>query len=223
MGDLSGLVVAARKGDSDAFEEVLRRFQDMAVGYAYATLGDWQEAEDAAQEAFIAAWVGLVNLREAAAFPGWFRRIVHTQAQRRLRVKEPLLVSLEQVAEIAADDGREQVEHAPMADDIAAALEALPEAQRTVALLHYMNDFRQREIAAFLEIPIGTVKSRLYHARRSMKERMTVLSELSTQRPSRDNQFIEKVMRLFAAAKTGDSAAVKRMLGEDSGLANASG
>lgn len=44
MGDLSGLVIAARKGDSDAFEEVVRRFQDMAVGYAYAALGNWQEA-----------------------------------------------------------------------------------------------------------------------------------------------------------------------------------
>ena len=223
MGDLSGLVMASRKGDSEAFEEVVRRFQDMAVGYAYAALGNWQEAEDAAQEAFIAAWVGMVNLRDAAAFPGWFRQIVHSQAQRRLRVKQPLLVSLEQVAEIAVDDGGRQTERASMTDAIAAALEALPEAQRTVILLHYINDFRLREIAAFLEIPLGTVKSRLYHARQSMKERLTVLSELSTQRPSRDGQFIEKVMRLFSATKTGDSAAVSSLLGEDSSLANASG
>lgn len=223
MEELSRLVMAARKGDSDAFEAVLRRFQDMAVGYAYATLGDWQEAEDAAQEAFIAAWFGLVNLRDAAAFPGWFRRIVRTQAHRRLRVKAPLLVSLEQVGEIAVDAGGGRAELAPVADALAAALEALPEAQRTVVLLHYMNDFQQREIADFMEIPLGTVKSRLYHARQSMKERMSVLSELSTQRPSRDGQFIEKVMRLFDAAKTGDSGTVKRLLVEDSGLANASG
>ena len=219
MGELSGLVVKARKGDSDAFEEVVKRFQDMAVGYAYATLGDWQEAEDAAQEAFIAAWVGLVNLRDAAAFPGWFRRIVYTQAYRRLRVKAPLLVSLDQVGEIALDE----TEQKRVNDEVAAALEALPEAQRTVVLLHYMNDFRQREIASFLEIPLGTVKSRLYHARKTMKERMTALSDLSTRRPSRDSQFMEKVMRLFDAAKAGDSAAVKRLLIEDSGLANASG
>ena len=99
----------------------------------------------------------------------------------------------------------------------------MPEAQRTVTLLHYMNDFRQREIAAFLGIPIGTVKSRLYHARKLMKERLTDLSDISTQRPSRDNQFTEKVMRLFDAAKTGDSAHVKRMLDRDSRLAKASG
>ena len=134
-----------------------------------------------------------------------------------------MVVSLEQVAEIAVADGARRLEQTPAADAVAAALETLPEAQRTVTLLHYMNDFRQREIAAFLGIPIGTVKSRLYHARKLMKERLTDLSDISTQRPSRDNQFTEKVMRLFDAAKTGDSAHVKRMLDRDSRLANASG
>ena len=223
MGELSGLIKAARKGDSDAFEEVLRRFQDMAVGYAYAMLGDWQEAEDAAQEAFIAAWIGLVNLRDTAAFPGWFRRIVYTKAQRRLRVKGPLLVSLEQVGEIAAGDQASVPAPSPAADALAAALETLPEAQRAVVLLHYMNDYRQSEIADFLDIPIGTVKSRLYHARQSLKERMRVLSDLSRQRPSRDSQFTEKVMRLFDAAKTGDGDIVSSLLAEDSRLAQASG
>ncbi len=219
MEELTGLIVAARKGDNDAYEAVVRRFQDLAVGYAYALLGDWQEAEDAAQEAFIAAWIGLIKLRNAAAFPGWFRRIVYTQAHRRLRARRPELVSLEQVAEIAVG-GAEPV---MVAEEIATALDALPEAQRAVMLLHYMNDFRQREIAAFLGIPIGTVKSRLYHARKQMKERLMDLSDISTQRPSRDNQFTEKVMRLFDAAKAGDSAIVNSLLGQDSRLANASG
>ena len=222
MENLTGLIVAARKGDNEAFELLVRRFQDLAVGYAYTQLGDWQEAEDAAQEAFLAAWIGLIKLRDAAAFPGWFRRIVYTQANRRLRVKQPMAVSLEQVAEIAVADGAGRMEQTPAADAVAAALESLPEAQRTVTLLHYMNDFRQREIAAFLEIPVGTVKSRLYHARKQMKERLMDLSDISTQRPSRDDQFTEKVMRLFDAAKTGDSALVNALLEQDSRLANAS-
>ena len=209
MEELSGLIIAARKGNSDAFEEVLRRFQDMAVGYAYALLGDWQDAEDAAQEAFIAAFYGLINLRDEAAFPGWFRRVVYTQAQRRLRVKEPALISLEQVGEIAILDNGLDRETGALAEDVEAALDALPEAQRAVVLLHYMNDFRQHEIAAFLEIPLGTVKSRLYHARKLMKERIRHLSDLSGQRPSRDNQFTEQVMRFFDAAKSGDIQAVE--------------
>ena len=51
MENLTGLIIASRQGDCDAYEEVVRRFQDMAVAYAYAQLGNWQEAEDAAQEA----------------------------------------------------------------------------------------------------------------------------------------------------------------------------
>ena len=221
MEKLTGLVTASRAGDCDAYEKVVRRFQDMAVAYAYAQLGDWQEAEDAAQEAFIAAWYGLLDLRNAAAFPGWFRRIVHSRANRRLRLQKPLLVSLEQVGEIAVADPPPDGGGLP--DDIAATIEALPEAQRSVLLLHYMNDFAQAEIAAFLEIPLGTVKSRLYHARKQIKQRMTALDNLSAQRPSRDSQFTEKVMRLFDAAKSGDIERVRALLAEDGRLANAEG
>ena len=221
MENLTGLIIASRQGDCDAYEEVVRRFQDMAVAYAYAQLGNWQEAEDAAQEAFIAAWYGLLGLRDAAAFPGWFRRIVHSRANRRLRVQGPQLVSLEQVGEIALADP--PPENGQLPDDIAATIDALPEAQRSVLLLHYMNDFAQTEIAAFLEIPLGTVKSRLHHARKQIKQRMTALDSLSAQRPSRDNQFTEKVMRLFDAAKAGDIENVRTLLAEDGRLANAEG
>ncbi len=221
MGDLSGLIIAARNGDSPAFEELVRRFQDMAVGYAYALLGDWQEAEDAAQDAFISAYCGLVKLREAAAFPGWFRRIVYTQAQRRLRAKEPVWVSLENVAELAVAGPAPYVEQGQ--DELWASIDSLPAAQRSVLLLYYMNEYSQKEIASFLEIPLGTVKTRLHHARKQLKKRMRHLNGLSAQRPSRDNQFTEKVMRLFDAAKTGDVERVRRLLGEDGRLANASG
>src|SRR5689334_4382413 len=79
-----------------AFGEVVRRFQDMAYGYAYAALGDPHLAEDAVQEAFVAAWHRLDQLREAAAFPGWFRRILRTECRRLTRGKRPAMVSLEQ-------------------------------------------------------------------------------------------------------------------------------
>ena len=58
MQDLKAVVLRASAGDCNAYEDLVRRFQDMAVGYAFALLGDWQEAEDAAQDAFIAAWRG---------------------------------------------------------------------------------------------------------------------------------------------------------------------
>ncbi|MDQ3919834.1 MAG: hypothetical protein M3348_15305 [Acidobacteriota bacterium] len=76
MDSLESLIMRARGGDADAYAAVVWRFQDMAVGYGYALLRDFQLAEGAAQEAFLEAYRSLSALREPAAFPGWFRRIV---------------------------------------------------------------------------------------------------------------------------------------------------
>ena len=76
MQELKSLIEAARLGDMKAYGTIVQRFADMAYGYAYAILGDFHLAEDAAQEAFVEAYYNLARLREAAAFPGWLRRIV---------------------------------------------------------------------------------------------------------------------------------------------------
>ena len=81
MKDVTTLVAAARAGDLEAYGQLVRCFQDMAYGYAYAVLGDFHLAEDAAQEAFLQAYRDLPDLREPAAFPGWLRRIVLNQCR----------------------------------------------------------------------------------------------------------------------------------------------
>ena len=221
MENLAPIVTRARQGENRAYEELVRRFQNMAVGYAYSMLGDWHEAEDAAQDAFISAYCSIIQLRDAAAFPGWFRRIVYTQAQRRLRVKAPAWVSLEQVSELAVAGPAASTDAGQ--DELWALVDNLPEAQRSVLLLYYMRDFSQKEIAAFLEIPLGTVKTRLHHARNRIRKRMIALNDISARRPSRDKQFTEKVMRLFDAAKAGDIESINDLLAQDGRLANASG
>lgn len=82
MEELETLVAQAQKGDGRAYGTLIRRFQDMAVGYAYGILGDLHLAEDVAQEALLEAYRHLPSLRNPAAFPGWFRRIVFTQINR---------------------------------------------------------------------------------------------------------------------------------------------
>ena len=77
-----------------AFAALVRRFQDMAVGYACSVLKDFQLAEDAAQEAFFEAYRTLGQLREPAAFAGWFRRIVFKQCDRITRDKRPRLAPI---------------------------------------------------------------------------------------------------------------------------------
>jgi RNA polymerase sigma factor (sigma-70 family) len=184
-------------GDSEAYEPIVRRFQDMAVGYGYARLGDVQLAEDAAQEAFITAYIALPSLHDPAAFPGWFRRIVIKHIDRIQRRRRALLPldALVNVAERrhSPDDLFEQQE---VRDAIMTAMQCLPVAQRDVVTLFYMGAYSHSDIGTFLDIPISTVKMRLHHARKALAQRLLTHIEelLPGQRPSRGTAFMEKVM-----------------------------
>ena len=102
MEDVASLVESARSGDLDAFGLLVARFQDMAFGYAYAVLGDFHGAEDAAVEAFLAAHEKLGTLREPKAFAGWLRRIVATQCGRITRRGRIPTVPLDAAGEVAS-------------------------------------------------------------------------------------------------------------------------
>ena len=101
MKELTQLVISARAGDHVAYEKIVRRFQDMAVGYGFAVLRDMHLAEDAAQEAFVNAYADLPALQDPAAFPGWFRRIVHKQVDR-VRRRRCAYVHLDQMPEMVS-------------------------------------------------------------------------------------------------------------------------
>src|SRR5947209_20057011 len=101
MEDLHTLVSRAQAGDLRAFDRLVRRFQDLAVGYAYSVLGDFHLAEDAAQEAFIGAYRTLPQLRAAAAFSGWLQRIVFRSCLHLRRGRRLETVPLDMAAELA--------------------------------------------------------------------------------------------------------------------------
>ena len=132
MEELKTLITRAQTGDLSGFGEIVRRFQSMAVGYAYSILGDFHLAEDAAQEAFIEAYQCLPNLRDPDAFPGWFRKIVFKQCDRLLRGKSAKIVPLESAAGLhsEAGDPLEFVEIQEMKDSVLTAIAALPVHER---------------------------------------------------------------------------------------------
>ena len=103
MEELRSLISRAKSGDLEAFGAVVGRFKDMALGYAYSKLGSFDLAEDAAQEAFIQAYRDLPKLREPAAFPCWFRKIVFKHCDRLVRRRRLATIPLEDAAEIADD------------------------------------------------------------------------------------------------------------------------
>lgn len=224
---LDTLVTRVQRGDRDAFEVIVRRFQDMAVGYGYTVLGDMAMAEDAAQEAFINAYRDLPALREPAAFPGWFRQIVFKHIDRTRRKQRVGQVPLEQARSLSsrAPGPAEVIEQHAVQDQVFAAINSLPKPQRAVVTLFYIHAYSQEEIGSFLEIPVATVKTRLYSARKRLKERMmnVIQENLPNQRPSRDDAFTRKVMDLFQATLADDIEQVKTLLKTDPKLATASG
>lgn len=226
MDALPELIHQAQCGNLTAFGELVRRFQDMAVGYAYAILRDLPLAEDAAQEAFLEAQRALPQLREPQAFPAWFRRIVFKQCDRLTRSKQPPLVTLtDAVALAAADQPEALVEVDEMQQTIRRAVQALPAEERTVITLFYMTDYSHAQIAAFLELPLATVNNRLRRARKRLKERMMTMvqTELQQQRPSRNENFAERVLRFINAADAGYTEEVATLLAADPALVDAKG
>lgn len=168
----------------------------MAVGYGYARLGDLQLAEDAAQEAFITAYIALPSLQEPAAFPGWFRRIVIKHIDRIQRQRHAML-RLDLIADVDAtgQNPAELLEQKEVRHAVTSALHCLPVAQREVTMLFYLGAYTHADISDFLAIPVSTVKMRLYHARKRLAQHFSQIEEfLPSRRPSRDTVFKEKVM-----------------------------
>jgi len=190
MTELSSLVERSRKRDLTAFRQLVQRFQDMAHGYAYSILGDFHLAEDAAQEAFVDAYYKLDALREPAAFPGWFRRIVFKHVDRIIRKKEVATVPLEKGTHVPQTQG----ERSELQERVLSAIRGLPERQREATTLYYINGYSQNEIAEFLEVPVTTVRKRLQHSRKNLKERMIGMVEETLKSNTPDERFSQKVI-----------------------------
>ena len=224
---LRNFIQAAQGGDLEAFGAIVKRFQGMACATAYAMLDDAGLAEDVAQEAFIEAYQNLPKLREIDAFPGWFRRIIFKQGDRLLRGKRLHTISLEvsEAYDRAIDtlDPATMLESSERAALVQRAIDALPEHERIVTLLFYRSGYPLKEIAAFLEVPLTTVKKRLHDARKRLHALLmeTVRETLREQQPVYADYFSQKV-RILIAARLGNIASVKAMLTRDPTLVHAS-
>jgi len=186
----------ARDGDLEAYGRIVRQFQDMAYGSAYAILGDFHLAQDAAQEAFIEAHRKLDQLRDPAAFPGWFRRIVFKHCDRITRRKHVPTTPLDTAVGTASDEltPAQAVEKREMQEKVLQAIRSLPNHQRMTTTLFYINGYSQNDIAEFLEVPLTTVKKRLHDSRTRLKERMIDMVEQTLHKNAPDERFSKQVI-----------------------------
>ena len=201
MENLKLLVKAAQAHDLDAYGQLVRRFQDMAYGFAYSILGDFHLAEDAAQEAFVEAFRQLAQLDNPDAFGGWFRRIVFKHCDRITRKKDISTATLDTAAEMKANEADPAMiaEKREMKEKVLETIHSLAQHQRTATTLFYINGYSHKEIAQFLEVPTTTVKKRLHDSRRQLKERMINMVEETLKDNVPNERFSKKVIEKLLA------------------------
>jgi RNA polymerase sigma-70 factor (ECF subfamily) len=170
------LVEQAQKGDRGAFDALVRRKVDAVYGTALAILGHEADAQDAVQEAFVAAWRSIGALRDADRFDAWFGRILVNACRMTLRRRRVRQIEVTDGSVGPAAEGQERPAGGPAFDDVAASAESFDRAfarlkveERAILVLRHRDDLPVDDIAARLGIPAGTVKSRLFAARRALE------------------------------------------------------
>lgn len=157
----------ASESNDEAFAALTRRHLDSAYRLAWAILNDTGDADDATQDAFALAWRNRRSLRDPARFDAWFGRILVNVCRQLLRQRSRQLTQpLDgEAGPVVFDATRPTSER----DAIARAMARLDADHRIVVILRYWADLTVDEIAARLDVPPGTVKSRLHYALRSMR------------------------------------------------------
>jgi RNA polymerase sigma-70 factor, ECF subfamily len=183
------IVERALAGDADAFGEIVRRWERRIFALAFGMLGREEEARDATQETFLSAFRNLRGFRGEAKVSSWLHRIAINQCitrQRRAKVRGE--TALEDETETAATPFLAPAHQSPAraaesrqrTEIVRRAVEALPAELRQVVVMKEFEELTFQEIAEALDLPLSTVKSRLYTALRQLQMRLQkVASEVS--------------------------------------------
>lgn len=188
--DEKRLVERCVRGDNEAFNELIRRFEKQVYSLAYRLTGNHDDAEDVASEAFVRAYNAIRRFRGASALSTWLYRIVTNVYldERKRRAAHPQS-SLEEYLDVPDGQVKRQIEDSsPGPEEIAelaerssvlqAAINSLPDFQKTMIVLFHIQELPYDEIAQILNMPVGTVKSRLNRARRALRDKLLAQREL---------------------------------------------
>jgi RNA polymerase sigma factor (sigma-70 family) len=219
--DLASLLSALQASETSlaerqrCFHGIVLRFQNMAFATAYAALGEATAAEDAAQEAFLLAWERIGQVRDPAAFPGWFRRVVLSQCERIQRTRKRTVSLADGETGMAqSGDPLQAAERSALRQCLSQAIATLTEGERVAFLLHYGAEYTAPEIAAFLETTPGAVRQRLHQARQRLRERipLALVQDLfQEQAPAQDSGFADRVVARLRPFSVRDWEAVAKI------------
>ncbi|WP_156291613.1 RNA polymerase sigma factor SigW [Oceanobacillus salinisoli] len=172
-----------KKGDQAAYSEIVDFYQHRIFQHCYRMLGNIHEAEDIAQEAFIRAYVNMDSFDESKKFSTWLYRIATNLTIDRIRKRKPDYFL---DAEIKGSEGlnmysqlssseplpSEEVESIELQRYIHKEISELPPKYRSIMILRYLEEFSLQEISGILDIPLGTVKTRIHRGREALRKRL---------------------------------------------------
>jgi RNA polymerase sigma-70 factor, ECF subfamily len=172
-----------RAGDKDAFRHIVQRYQAEAIGHAVAILADREDALDAVQDAFFDAYQALSRFDTSRQFYPWFYTILRNRCFKLVATRNKNVgLGLEDVLILAPVSDVSQEDRVSLEQ----ALLELSRAERELVTLKHLDGLSYDELAERLEIPKGTVMSRLYHARKRLRERLVSPSLKRSQRSIHD-------------------------------------
>ncbi|GAB0171369.1 RNA polymerase sigma factor SigW [Lysinibacillus sp. CTST325] len=174
------------KGDQNAFADIVSLYQHKLYQVCYRMLGNKQESEDIAQEAFVRAYMNLHTFDQKRKFATWLYRIATNLCIDRIRKKKPDYYldaevagteGLDMYSQIAAADQlpEEQIEQMELQDRIQYEIGRLPDKYRSVIVLKYIEELSLQEISEILDMPLGTVKTRIHRGREALRKQLNNL------------------------------------------------
>ena len=172
------------KGDQNAFAEIVELYQDKLYRVCYRMLGNKHEAEDIAQEAFVRAFVNIHTFDTNRKFSTWLYRIGTNLCIDRIRKKKPDYFldaevagteGLNMYSQIASTEElpEDEVLKMEMQERVQYEISRLPDKYRAVIVLKYMEDLPLQEISDILDMPLGTVKTRIHRGREALRKQLS--------------------------------------------------
>jgi RNA polymerase sigma-70 factor (ECF subfamily) len=208
MTELTDVTLVQRclAGDAEAFSMLVKKYESAVYGFCYHKVGNFADAQDLAQEAFVQAYLDLPQLRDATKFSHWLYRIasnacttwLRRQGRKRKLQTIPLDDALKEYGDFIDEKAlppHDAVEYKELRASVASAISALSEKNRLAVTLYYIDGLSYEEIADFLDVPQSTVKSRLNKARKQLKEEFIKMVASDLQEHPLPDDFTEKIMR----------------------------
>ena len=184
------LIERCKRGDLAAFNDLVRKYEKQVYNFAYRLTGNYDDANDVAQDAFLRVFNAIGSFRGDASFSTWlFRITTNVFLDERKRAKAHPQASLDEYLELGESSVTRQIEdpsplpeavleESERAQILSKAVSDLPEYQRAMVTLYHGQQKSYEEIAEIMDLPIGTVKSRLNRARLALNEKLSGLREL---------------------------------------------